>query len=118
MARSEQELRLTGLAYASLGRHDDAAESYGRAARREPNPEVLFRLADAEFQAGRPDRAREAAAQALALDPRHQQLGQAQLFGGSLLLHRRIGFGFCTFRRRGRGDGCAGHRGWCRRVFA
>ncbi len=63
---------LTGLAYAASGRHDDAVSSYRRAARHDPTPEILFRLAEAELEVGRPLLAHEAATQALALDPRHE----------------------------------------------
>jgi tetratricopeptide (TPR) repeat protein len=63
---------LSGLAYSSLDRHEDAVESYHRAARHSPTPEILFRLAEAELQLGRPLQARDAAQHALALDPRHE----------------------------------------------
>jgi tetratricopeptide (TPR) repeat protein len=63
---------LSGLAYSALARHDDAIESFQRALRHAPTPEILCHLADAELQAGRPTQAREAATAALALDPGHQ----------------------------------------------
>jgi tetratricopeptide (TPR) repeat protein len=68
----QQVSYLMGLAYAALDRHDDAAQSYRRAARADPTVEILFRLAEAEWQAGRVTLACEAATQALALDPQHQ----------------------------------------------
>jgi tetratricopeptide (TPR) repeat protein len=63
---------LSGLAYSSLQRHQDAVESYHRAARHNPTPEILFRLADAQWQLGRHAAAQEAASHALALDPGHE----------------------------------------------
>ena len=63
---------LMGLSYSALSRHDDAVESYSRAAKHNPNAEILFRLADAQFQSGRMAQARHTAGQALALNPQHQ----------------------------------------------
>ena len=61
-----------GLALASLGRHDDAADSHRAAARRGPaDAEILYRLAQAEMLAQRPKAARWAARDALAIEPRH-----------------------------------------------
>ena len=66
-------LYLEGLACAALGRHDDAVESFSAALMRgRPTAEILFRLAQAELDAGRPADAAAAARQALALDPQHQ----------------------------------------------
>lgn len=67
----QQLFYLTGLAYSALGRHDDAVDSLRQAAEQQPTPEVLFHLAQAELAAGRTDRARQAAEQALVLEPRH-----------------------------------------------
>lgn len=63
---------LTGLAYAALGRQDDAIESYSRAARNNPTPEILAQLADCQLQAGQFDQSRQTVEHALALDPRHE----------------------------------------------
>ena len=69
----QQVLYLQGLAYGALGRHDDAVDSLAAAAARDkPSPEILYRLAQAEWLAGRPADAATTAQQALALDPRHQ----------------------------------------------
>jgi tetratricopeptide (TPR) repeat protein len=67
----QQLFYLTGLAYGALGRHDEAAESFQAAARQQPTSEILFRLAEAELGAGRLLLARQAASQALALEPQH-----------------------------------------------
>jgi tetratricopeptide (TPR) repeat protein len=68
-----QVLYLTGLAYAALGRHGDAADIFSAALIRDkPTPEILYRLGEAELLAGRMDAAANAAGQALALDPNHQ----------------------------------------------
>lgn len=65
-------LYLTGLAYAALGRHDDAVESYYAASvRGQPTAELMYRLAEAEQRAGRPAAARANVQQALAIDPQH-----------------------------------------------
>ena len=62
-----------GLAYAALGRYNDAVESYSAACIREqPSAEILYRLAEAETLACRPGRAIKAAQEALALDPQHR----------------------------------------------
>jgi len=69
----QEVLYLEGLAYAALGRHDDAVESFSAALMRgQPTPEILYRLAKAEWDAGRPTHAEAAARQALSLDPQHQ----------------------------------------------
>jgi tetratricopeptide (TPR) repeat protein len=68
----QQPLYLAGLAYSALGRHDDAARSLQLAAVRGPaTPEILYRLAEAQLNAGREQLARQTAEQALALEPRH-----------------------------------------------
>jgi len=68
----QQVLYLTGLAYMALERYDDAAESFSTAVvRGTPKPEIFYRLATAEFFAGRPTKAATAAQRALALDPQH-----------------------------------------------
>jgi tetratricopeptide (TPR) repeat protein len=62
-----------GLAYQALGRYDDAVESYSVAAAREKgNPEIFFRLGEAELLAGHPVEAATSARAALALQPQHQ----------------------------------------------
>jgi len=69
----QRVLYLEGLAQMSLGRFDEAVESLSAAATREqPTPEILCRLAEARWRAGRPDEAAAAAREALALDPSHQ----------------------------------------------
>lgn len=67
----QQVFYLTGLAYGALGRHDEAAENFQAAARVQPTPEILYHLAQAELHAGRPLLARQAASQALALEPQN-----------------------------------------------
>jgi tetratricopeptide (TPR) repeat protein len=68
----QRVLYLLGLAYSALGRHAEAVESlYAASVRGRPTAELLYRLAEAERQAGRPAAARANARQALALDPRH-----------------------------------------------
>ena len=69
----QEALLCQGLGYLALGRYEEAAESLsGAAARGQPTAEILFRLAQAHWGAGRPARALAAAEQALALDPHHQ----------------------------------------------
>ena len=68
----QHPLYLAGLAYAALSRYDDAARSLQLAAARGPaNPEILFRLAEVELQAGRPQFARAAVDRALVVEPQH-----------------------------------------------
>ena len=68
----QQVLYLQGLAYGALGRYDDAVESLTAAAARDkPAAEILYRLAQAQWLAGRAVDAATTAQQALALDPRH-----------------------------------------------
>jgi tetratricopeptide (TPR) repeat protein len=65
-----QPLYLAGLAYAALGRFDDAAESLQAARQRGgPDPEVLYQLATAQLRGGHPDRAEIAAREAVAIWP-------------------------------------------------
>jgi tetratricopeptide (TPR) repeat protein len=65
-------LYLQGLAFAALGRFDDAAEAYSVAVARErPSADLMFALADAQLRAGRPVQANAAVQQALAIDPGH-----------------------------------------------
>jgi cytochrome c-type biogenesis protein CcmH/NrfG len=60
------------MAYLALGRCDDAVESLALAATREPpDPEIFYRLGEAQWLAGRPAAAASAAEQALALQPTH-----------------------------------------------
>lgn len=67
-----QVLYMTGLAYAALGRYDDAVGSYRAAAERGgPHPELAYRSAEALWLAQQPDAARAALSEALALDPQH-----------------------------------------------
>jgi tetratricopeptide (TPR) repeat protein len=69
----QRVLYLTGVAYAALGRYQDAVESLSAAAlRQNPNPEVFYALAKVELLAGHPDRAAAAARQVLALAPQHR----------------------------------------------
>jgi Flp pilus assembly protein TadD len=68
----QQVLLLQGLALTAVGRYDDAARSLTQAARRDsPTPEILCRLAEAEFLAGRFASAQSTLRQSLALDPDH-----------------------------------------------
>lgn len=67
-----QVLYLIGLAYSAEGRFGDAVDTLSAARDRGPvSPELLFRLADAHWRAGRPTEAQQTAARALSLDPRH-----------------------------------------------
>jgi tetratricopeptide (TPR) repeat protein len=69
----QRVLLLEGLAYTKLGRYKEATESLAAANLvDQPTPEIFFRLAEAELLAGHPQRAFEAAEQALRLDPRHR----------------------------------------------
>ena len=55
----QQVLYLMGLAYVALNRYDDGVESLAAAATRErPTPEILYRLAEAQWLAGNPARGR------------------------------------------------------------
>ena len=68
----QQVCYLLGLAYAALGRNDDAVDSLSMAvARDRPTPEILCRLAEAQWAAGRTSDAAAVVQQALALDPQY-----------------------------------------------
>lgn len=68
----QQLLYLEGLALVALGRYDDAVSRYTVAGERGgPTAEILYRLAEAEFLAGRGVHASIVAKQALVLDPNH-----------------------------------------------
>jgi tetratricopeptide (TPR) repeat protein len=69
----QQVLWLEGLAYGSLGRHQEAVESLHAAVLRGlPRPDLLFQLAQAEQSAGRRDAATGTLRRALALDESHE----------------------------------------------
>jgi tetratricopeptide (TPR) repeat protein len=86
----QRAIYLEGLAYAALGRCDEAAASFSAAlGRGGPTPELLYQLASAESRAGRPREAATAAEAALQLDSNHEpsrrlseQLGVARPGGG------------------------------------
>jgi tetratricopeptide (TPR) repeat protein len=66
-------LYLTGAAYQALGRYDEAIDSmYAATQRGAPNSDLLCRLAEAEYLAGRSREAAATATQALALQPQHK----------------------------------------------
>jgi tetratricopeptide (TPR) repeat protein len=65
-------LAVLGQVYAFLGRYDEAAESFAAAARKNPTPDALCTLGEAELRAGRAAAAAAAARQALAIQPQHQ----------------------------------------------
>jgi Flp pilus assembly protein TadD len=68
-----QVLHLLGLAYAALGRCDDAVENLSLAvAREKPTPEMFSDLGEAQLLAGRLTEAAAAARQALAIQPQHR----------------------------------------------
>jgi len=69
----QQVLFLQGLAYAALGRYEDAVASFSTASVRDrPTPEILYRLGEAELLAGYPAEAAAAAQEAIGLDPGHR----------------------------------------------
>ena len=69
----QRMLLLQGLALKALGRYQDSADTLAAACQRaRPTAELLYHLGEAELLAGRPARARLAAAQALELVPDHQ----------------------------------------------
>jgi tetratricopeptide (TPR) repeat protein len=69
----QQVLYLLGLAYQAAQRYDDAADSFSTAMLRgRPTPEILYRLAEAQWSMGRSAAAAAAAREAISLDPRHQ----------------------------------------------
>ena len=85
-------LYLSGLAYTALGRFDEASKLYGTAlARWGPNPELLYRLAESQWLAGRPLEAQSAARQALSIAPDH---------GPSLALLEKMDQSETNYRRR------------------
>lgn len=68
----QQVCYLLGLAYAELGRNEDAAESFSTAVSRgPPTPELLCRLAEAQWAIGRTGDAAMAVQQAVSLDPQY-----------------------------------------------
>jgi len=69
----QKVLFLMGLAYGASGRFADAVEVLSAARDRgPPSPEVLCRLADAEFRSGQRATALRTAKQALSLEPNHK----------------------------------------------
>jgi tetratricopeptide (TPR) repeat protein len=69
----QQVLYLEGLAYAALGRHDEAVDALSLACQHGPGiAEIYYQLARSQFMAGHLAPAAEALGQALALEPRHQ----------------------------------------------
>lgn len=78
----QKAIYLQGLAYAALGRYNEAIASYTQAnTRGSPTAEILCRLGEAQHQAGRAADARASLLQALTIDPQH---------GPSLALMQRI----------------------------
>jgi tetratricopeptide (TPR) repeat protein len=68
----QNALYLQGLALSALGRFNEAADSYARACGRgAPTAELLCRLGEAQWMAGRPSEAGASVQQALALEPAH-----------------------------------------------
>ena len=68
-----QVLHLLGLAYAALGRCDDAVENLSLAvAREKPTPEMFCDLGEAQLLIGHPAEAAAAAEKALAIQPQHR----------------------------------------------
>ena len=66
-------LYLQGLALAALGRHADAASMLLMVRERGPaSPELLYRLAESELQAGQFAAARQNVEQVLAIDPQNK----------------------------------------------
>jgi tetratricopeptide (TPR) repeat protein len=69
----QQALWLEGLAYGSLGRHQEAVESLHLASvRGQPRPDLLFQLARAEQSAGQRESATNTLRLALSLDDSHE----------------------------------------------
>lgn len=92
----QQALWLEGLAYSSLGRHQEAVESLHAAAlRNPPRPDLLFQLAQAEQAAGQRIAATDTLRRALAIDGAHEpsrvmltQLEQAESVANQGILLR------------------------------
>lgn len=87
-------LHLEGLACMALGRYDDAVEHLVAACMRGgATTETLYRLAEAQWLAGRPGEAAAAARDALALEPghepSHQLLDRMQIASGTESSPRR-----------------------------
>ena len=87
-------LHLEGLACMALGRYDDAVEHLMAACMRGgATAETLYRLAEAQWLAGRPGEAAAAARDALALEPGHepsqQLLDRMQIASGTESSSRR-----------------------------
>jgi tetratricopeptide (TPR) repeat protein len=90
----QEVLYYQGVSYLALARYDDAVESLVAAAARDrPTAEILCRLAQAQWGAGRAAEALAAAERALALDPKHQPsrqfLQQTQVARQASLQQRR-----------------------------
>ncbi len=69
----QEALWMEGLAYNSLGRHFEAVESlHAASVRGQPQPELLFQLAQAEQAAGQRDSATNTLRMALAIDAGHE----------------------------------------------
>jgi len=78
----QQVLYLEGLALTALGRYSDATTALAAASQRgSPTAELLCRLAEAQWRAGRPAEAQSSLQQALALEPTHP---------GSVVLAQRL----------------------------
>jgi tetratricopeptide (TPR) repeat protein len=68
----QQVLVLEGLALTALARYDDASRALTRAAQRDrPTPDILCRLAEAEWLSGQVANAQTTLQRSLALDPDH-----------------------------------------------
>lgn len=69
----QEVLYWQGLSYLALHQYDEAVESLSAAAtREEPSADILFRLAEAQWGAGRAAQAAATAEQVLALEPKHE----------------------------------------------
>ncbi|QEG32939.1 cellulose synthase subunit BcsC [Bythopirellula goksoeyrii] len=92
----QQVLWLEGLAYDSLGRHQEAVESlYAASLCGEPPAELLFQLAQAEQAVGQRDAAANTLQRAIAIDAGHQpsrimltQLQELESVAGQPILRR------------------------------
>lgn len=68
----QHPLYLAGLAYAALGRQEDAVQHLQAATQRgAPTPDMLYHLAEAQLRCGQIERAESSAQSALALAPDH-----------------------------------------------